>query len=155
MFAPTAPLDPGLYQYFLEMETVRSIRYSHFFSLCHLGIDQDGTNNTHAMVRSVANIVRQTIRETDLVGFAGERTLSVLLLNTEIQGAYLVAERLRNRVAEQTFSNEDAPIQLTASIGSACFPTHGSDATALLSRADEMLALARSQGGNRIAVPPT
>jgi diguanylate cyclase (GGDEF)-like protein len=154
MFAPTAPLDPGIYQYFLEMETVRSIRYSNFFSLCHLGIDQDGTN-THGLVRSVANIVRQTIRETDLIGFAGERTLSVLLLNTEIQGAYLVAERLRTRVAEQTFSNEHVPIQLTASLGSACFPTHGSDAATLLSRADEMLALARSLGGNRSAVPPT
>jgi diguanylate cyclase (GGDEF)-like protein len=107
------------------------------------------------MVRSVADIVRQTIRETDLIGFAGERTLSVLLLNTEIQGAYVVAERMRNRVAEQTFSNEDDPIQLTASIGSACFPTHASDATTLLSRANEMLAVARSQGGNRSAVPPT
>ncbi|MFZ5874842.1 MAG: GGDEF domain-containing protein [Nitrospirota bacterium] len=154
MFAPTAPLDPGIYQYFLEMETVRSIRYSHFFSLCHLGIDQDGTN-THAMVRSVADIVRQTIRETDLIGFANDRTLSVLLLNTEIQGAYVVAERVRNRVAEQTFSNEHAPIQLTTSIGGACFPTHGNDAITLLSRADEMLALARSQGGNQTAVPPS
>jgi diguanylate cyclase (GGDEF)-like protein len=154
MFAPTVPLDQGIYHYFLEKETVRSIRYSHFFSVCHLRIDQDGTN-VHAMVRTVANIVRQTIRETDLIGLAGDRTLSILLLNTEIQGAFLIAERLRSRVAEQTFSDAHAPIQLTASFGGACFPTHGSDATTLLSLADEMLTLAQSQGGNRTAVPPT
>jgi diguanylate cyclase (GGDEF)-like protein len=152
MFAPTVPLDRGIYQYFLEMETGRSIRYSHFFSLCHLGIDQDGSNH-RAMVRSVADIVRETIRETDLIGFSGDGTLSILLLNTEIQGAYLIAERLRHRVAEQTFSDEQLPIRLTASIGSACFPTHGSDAATLLSRADDMLALARSHGGNRTVIP--
>jgi diguanylate cyclase (GGDEF)-like protein len=152
MFAPTVPFDRGFYQYFLEMETGRSIRYANFFSVCHLGIDQDGFNN-HAMVRSVADIVRETIRETDLIGFTCDRTLSILLLNTEIQGAYLIAERLRHRVAEQTFSDDHIPIRLTASIGSACFPTHGSDATTLLSRADEMLALARSHGGNRTAIP--
>lgn len=152
MFSPTIPLDPGIYQYFLEMETGRSIRYCHFFSLCHLGIDQDGST-PHTMVRSVADIVRATIRETDLIGLAGDRTLSILLLNTEIHGAYLIAERLRHRIAEQTFSSEDIPVQLTASIGSACFPTHGNDATTLLSRADEMLVLARSHGGNRTTIP--
>jgi diguanylate cyclase (GGDEF)-like protein len=152
MFTPTVPFDRGIYQYFLEMETGRSIRYSNFFSLCHLGIDQNGSNHD-AIVRSVASVVRETIRETDLIGFGGDGTLSILLLNTEIHGAYTIAERLRRRVAEQTFSDEHLPLQLTASIGSACFPTHGSDAATLLSRADEMLALARSHGGNRTAIP--
>ncbi len=152
MFAPTVPLDPEIYQYFLEMETGRSIRYSHFFSLCHVGIDQNGSNH-HAMVRAVADILRETLRDTDLIGLTDDRTISILLLNTEIQGAYLIAERLRNRVTEQTFFDEYLPIRLTASIGGACFPTHGSDTTTLLSRANEMLALAQSWGGNRTAIP--
>ena len=153
MFARIVPLDREIYRYFLEMETGRSIRYAHFFSVCHLGIDQGGLNQ-HALVRSVADIVRETIRETDLIGFANDRTLSILLLNTEIQGATLIAERVRSRVAEQTFSDEQQPLRVTTSIGGACFPTHGSDAATLLLRAEEMLALARSQGGNQIAVPP-
>ena len=152
MFARTVPLSPDVYHYFLEMETSRSIRYCHFFSLCHLGIDQISSND-HLMVRSIADIVRETIRGTDLLGFAGDRTLSILLLNTEIQGAYVIAERLRNRVAEQTFSDDQAPIRLTASIGGASFPTHGNDATTLIWKANEMLAFARAQGGNRTAVP--
>ena len=150
--AATVPLDRGIYHYLLEMETRRAIRYSHFFSLCHLGIDQDRISDRE-LVCSVADIVRETIRETDVIGAADERTLSILLHNTEIQSAFQIAERIRSRIADQTFVAEHHPIRLTASMGSVCFPTHGNDAATLLLRADEMLALARRQGGNQIATP--
>lgn len=152
MYGAMVPLDGGTYHYLLQMETWRSIRYSHFFSLCHVGIDQDHLRKP-GVFSSVANIVRETIRQTDVIGFTNEQTLSILLLNADIQSASQVAERIRSRIELQTFLDEQRPLQLTASIGSACFPTHGNDANALLQRADEMLALARHSGGNRTAVP--
>jgi diguanylate cyclase (GGDEF)-like protein len=152
--AATVPVDRDTYHYLLGMETRRAVRYSHFFSLCHLSIDQEEPL-TRTFVCSVADIVRETIRETDVIGLAEERTLSILLLNTEIQNALQIGERIRTRVADHTFVADQQAIQLTASIGGVCFPTHGNDAVTLLSRADEMLALARRQGGNQTAIPPS
>jgi diguanylate cyclase (GGDEF)-like protein len=150
--AATVPVDRATYHYLLGMETRRAIRYSHFFSLCHLGLDQDHLSD-RTMVCSVADIVRETIRETDLIGLVEDRTLSILLLNTEIHNAQQIGERIRSRVADQTFIAEQQAMQVTASIGGVCFPTHGNDASTLLRRADEMLATARRNGGNQTAIP--
>ncbi|SRR5574341_125607 len=150
--AATGPVDQGTYHYLLAMETRRAVRYSHFFSLCHLNIDQDHPTD-RALVCAVADIVRQTIRETDLIGLTEERTLSILLLNTEIHNALQIGERMRIRVADQTFMADQQAVRLTASVGGVCFPTHGNDAATLLLRADEMLATARRLGGNQTAIP--
>ncbi|HET8760602.1 MAG TPA: GGDEF domain-containing protein [Nitrospiria bacterium] len=152
MFGATVPLDHGTYQQALQMETCRSIRYAHFFSVCHIGIDQDDLT-TEVPFCSVATIVRETIRETDLIGLTNGQTISILLLHADIQSAYQIAERIRSRIALQTFVNERHPLKVTASIGGACFPTHGNDAQTLLLRADEMLALAQRNGGNQTSVP--
>lgn len=150
--AATHPLDSAIYQYLLDHEVRRAVRYSHFFSICHVGLDQSA-NGDRDLVYTVSDILRQIIRETDVVGLLTGQTFSVLLHNTEIQNASQVGERLKNRIAEQTFRLENMPIQLTASIGGVCFPTHGNDAATLLVRADEMLALAKAQGGNQVLIP--
>lgn len=150
--AATVPVDRGTYHYLLEMETRRAVRYSHFFSLCHLRLDQDHSND-RSVISSVADIVRERIRETDVIGLAEERTLSILLLNTEIQNALHIGERIRARVVDHTFVTEQRAIRLTPSIGGVCFPTHGNDAATLLLRADEMLATAKRLGGNQTAIP--
>lgn len=150
--AATVPVDRETYYYLLGMETRRAVRYSHFFSLCHLSIDQDEPL-ARTVVCSVADVVRETIRETDVIGLAEEHTLSILLLNTEIHNALQIGERIRTRVADHTFVAGHQAVQLTASVGGVCFPTHGNDAAALLLRADEMLAIARRQGGNQTAIP--
>ena len=153
MFGPaTHPLDGGLYQYLLDLETRRAVRYAHFFSLCHIGLDQD-RDRDRTILCTAGDLIRETIRETDVIGLLNEQVFSVLLHNTEIQNAYLVAERIRDRVADQTFIAGSTHLRVTASIGSVCFPTHGNDTGTLLLRADAMLAAAKKQGGNQIAIP--
>jgi diguanylate cyclase (GGDEF)-like protein len=153
MFSPaTQPLERGLYHYILELETRRAVRYAHFFSLCHISLDQD-YDGDHTILSTVTDILRETIRETDIIGLVNERTLSVLLHNAEIQNAYVVAERIRTRIADQNFISGDTYHRGTGSIGCVCFPTHGNDATALLLRAGELLAAAQRQGGNASSIP--
>ena len=153
MFGPaTQPLERGLYQYILELETKRAVRYAHFFSICHVSLDQDHDGD-HTALCTVSDILRETIRETDIIGLVNERTLSILLYNAEIQNAYLVAERIRNRIADQNFISGNTYHRATGSIGCVCFPTHGNDATALLLRACELLAAAQRQGGNTSSIP--
>jgi hypothetical protein len=139
MFGPAAyPLNNGLYQYLLDLETRRAVRYSHFFSICHVGLDQDPGVDP-GIVHSAADILRETF--------------SILLHNTEIQNACQVAERIRSRVADQMFTAGNAHLRVTASIGCVCFPTHGNDTATVLLRAGEMLAEAKKHGGNKVAVP--
>ncbi len=153
MFGPAAqPLERGLYQYILDLETRRAVRYAHFFSLCHIGLDQ-GHDGGDDILSTVTDILRETIRETDVIGLLGEQTFSVLLHNAEIHNAYTVAERIRNRIAEQNFVSGHNSHRITASIGSVCFPTHGNDTATLLLRAGELLAAAKRHGGNTTAVP--
>ena len=153
MFGPaTQPLERGLYQYILELESRRAVRYAHFFSLCHVSLDQEHDGD-RTILCTVTEILRATIRETDVIGLLNEWTLSVLLHSAEIQNAYMVAERIRNRIADQNFVSGNNSLRVTASIGSVCFPTHGNDTTTLLLRAGELLAAAKRQGGNITAVP--
>ncbi len=153
MFGPaTHPLDSGVYQYLLDLETRRAVRYSHFFSICHVGLDQDRGVEPD-IVHAVADILRETIRETDMIGLLNGRTFSILLHYTEIQNACQVAERIRLRVAEQTFTAGNTPLRVTASVSSVCFPTHGNDTTTLLLRAGELLEEAKKHGGNKVTVP--
>jgi diguanylate cyclase (GGDEF)-like protein len=153
MFDPAAyPLNNGLYQYLLDLETRRAVRYSHFFSICHVGLDQDPGVDP-GIVHSAADILRETVRETDVIGLLNGLTFSILLHNTEIQNACQVAERIRSRVADQMFTAGNAHLRVTASIGCVCFPTHGNDTATVLLRAGEMLAEAKKHGGNKVAVP--
>ena len=153
MFGPAAyPLNNVLYQYLLDLETRRAVRYSHFFSICHVGLDQDHGVDP-GIVHTVADILRETVRETDVIGLLNGLTFSILLHNTEIQNACQVAERIRSRVADQMFTAGNAHLRVTASIGCVCFPTHGNDTTTVLLRAGEMLAEAKKHGGNKVAVP--
>jgi len=148
----TYPLNSTLYRYLVDLEIKRAVRYSRFFSVCHIALDQNCTGDA-AILDTTADIIREIIRDTDVLGRLGDGIFSILLHNTEIQNACLVANRIRNRVAEQTFISEGAKIRGTASIGSACFPTHSNDPAALLLKADEMLEVARLQGGNTVVIP--
>jgi GGDEF domain-containing protein len=76
-----------------------------------------------------------------------------LLHDAEIQNAYMVAERIRNRIADHNFVSGNNYYRTTASIGIVCFPTHGNDTTTLLLRAGELLTAAQCQGGNTTTVP--
>ena len=146
------PLNNTLYRYLVDLEVRRAVRYSRFFSISHIGLDHT-CKDDHGILNTTVDIVREVIRETDVLGYLGDGIFSVLLHNTDAQQASLVSNRIRNRIAEQTFISEGKPLHKTASIGSACFPTHSNDPNALLLKADEMLEIARLQGGNTVAIP--
>lgn len=151
--AATFPLTRELYRYAMDLETRRAVRYVRFVGLCQLSLDGDGDLDA-AMIRAVSAILRESLRETDLVGLLNGRTFSVLLENSEIHEAYLVGERIRCRIADHRFVSGDRAIQRTASVGCVCFPTHGNDTGTLLLAAGEMLETAQRLGGNAVAIPP-
>ncbi len=149
----TFPLTRELYRYVVDLEMRRAIRNVRFVGLCQLSLDGDSDPDAE-MVRTVSAILRGTLRETDIVGLLNDRTFSVLLDSSEIHEAYLVGERIRNRIADHRFTSEDRAIRRTVSVGCVSFPTHGCDTATILLAADEMLETAKRLGGNAVAIPP-
>jgi len=102
------------------------------------------------VLRAVAAIIRQALRGGDLVGRIGGEEFGVLMPKTTRAQAEMVAERLRDAVANTPFTLPSGKvIEVTLSAGLAV-RISGEDATRLLSRTDIALYKAKKDGRNLV-----
>jgi len=103
------------------------------------------------VLREVASRTNRNLRNFDLVARYGGEEFIVVMPDTDRDAAYAVAERLRRRVGEETFSvsTQVAEITVTISIGVAVVDGVGDTADAILKRADDALYRAKRSGRNR------
>ena len=112
--------------------------------------DEFGHQTGDAVLKQVARLLQETSRTGDLVARFGGEEFVVILPDTELVGAAILAERFRRVV-------EDAPWQhrpVTLSIGAADASRAGTCAD-LIKRADEALYAAKRQGRNRVVEAPS
>lgn len=108
------------------------------------------------VLAEVARRIVEHLRPTDLVARYGGEEFTVVLPNTELAGAAVVAERLREAVAASGFEVESpgGPQKVTVSLGVAVL--EGVEAAErLFERADRALYLAKQRGRNRVCFAPT
>ena len=129
-------------------------------TLAVLAIDLDHfkeINDAHGhpfgdlVLTGLANIMKETARDTDAVARLGGDEFIVVLPDTGWEGALTFAERIRRRVDETTFTSPTASIRITISVGVAL--ARGTDpvsAATLLQEADQSLYKAKSAGRNRV-----
>lgn len=156
----------GLYNYRylntrLNEEFKRAERYSEPLACIVLDIDrlqaindQCGRPFGDSVIRAVADSVRRSVREVDVVArFGGDEVLAVLP-STHFAGSVTVAERIWHDVQDKSyFSDRGQPLHVTLSIGVALFPSRDvRSKDALLRAADTALHHAKRDGGNRICV---
>ena len=96
----------------------------------------------------------EELRQYDAIGrFGGEEFVAVLS-GVDTGTAVRISERIRERVAllEVSLYGEPAPtmLGLSASIGVACYPEHGTEFEDLLRSADAALYVAKAAGRNRV-----
>ncbi|WP_198341827.1 ligand-binding sensor domain-containing diguanylate cyclase [Oceanisphaera avium] len=101
------------------------------------------------VLKVVAELIRNEIREVDFPARWGGEEFTILLPNTDLMTSVLVAERLRESVMEHDFGYLAADFKLTVSIGLA-EAAPGMDAVQLLANADVALYQAKGQGRNRV-----
>lgn len=100
----------------------------------------------------VADIMKDTARDTDAVARFGGDEFILVLPDTGWQGATAFAERLRINVDEHLFGDEVTSLQVTVSVGVAVAPAISEHAPSmLLAEADRSLYRAKSAGRNRIS----
>ncbi|MEA2495067.1 MAG: diguanylate cyclase, partial [Thermoleophilaceae bacterium] len=98
------------------------------------------------LLGSVGAILRETPRQIDMCARLGSGRFAILLPYTDEHGAYLLAERIRERVAP--LSGGHAPM----SLGVAGFPRSGASGHQVFQSAENALAEAREAGGDRVMV---
>jgi len=95
--------------------------------------------------------LKDNLREYDSVARYGGEEFLLLLPNTEVDIAMIVAEKLRKTIAAPVFLiNENIDISITSSFGVACNKGENIEWRQLLSQADQALYLAKFQGKNRV-----
>ncbi len=110
--------------------------------------DQHGHAVGDQVLAGIGAALRGVLRARDFAGRNGGEEFSVLLPDTEIAAALEIAERIRATIAEITVPGTDVPV--TASLGVAGFPDHGSTLERLERLADAALYVAKRQGRNRV-----
>ncbi len=112
--------------------------------------DSIGHHNGDRVLKHIASLIQETLRQTDQIFRFGGEEFVVLLSDTDLQAAMMVAERIRIAV-EFSFIKipEHGTVQATVSLGASSFSGEDSRES-LFARADEALYKAKSTGRNRV-----
>ena len=104
------------------------------------------------VLREFALRIRKAIRNIDLACRYGGEEFVIVMPETDVAVATMVAERLRRRIATEPFTIEQGARQLTVtiSIGLAALADANDNSAAILKRADTALYRAKNEGRNRV-----
>jgi diguanylate cyclase (GGDEF)-like protein/putative nucleotidyltransferase with HDIG domain len=154
--ALTGLLNRRAFEELLNFELDRSRRTNRPVSIIIGEIDGLGRLNTergHAAgdtaLQQVASDMAKWKRRIDSAGRLGGEKFGVILPETDEDGAFLVAERLR-RAARRTFAQDALP--LTISFGVAGYPVHGDQFGTLMGAAVRAVHAAAELGRDRSVV---
>jgi diguanylate cyclase (GGDEF)-like protein len=148
----------------LETEFSRAERHSEPLACCILDIDRLKVHNERggrtlgdAVLRGVAEVIKGSIRDSDVVARYGGDEFFVMLPATHFAGSLVVASRIWRDVASRTFAARDGAAsgeaRVTASLGVALFPSRDVRTKEALLQALELALLeAKRRGGNRLCV---
>lgn len=102
-------------------------------------------------ISAFAELLRQTCRDTDVIGRLEDGRFAIILAGSDSRGAQLAATRLLGEIHARGANLSAAPGPLSASIGIALFPVDGFSADELLESASAALSEAKRLGGNQVA----
>ena len=114
--------------------------------------DEYGHQVGDEALKHIANIIKNQIRESDIVfRYGGEEFLIIFSYNS-LKSAIYLAEKLRLAIEQKQFILEDLSINITASIGlSEYVPYLGKDYKSIISDADKELYKAKANGRNKVS----
>ncbi|MEW6739745.1 MAG: GGDEF domain-containing protein [Nitrospirota bacterium] len=103
------------------------------------------------VLKEVSARLRNSLRKYDILGRYGGEEFLVILPNTSFEDTRVVAERIWRTIRERPFVIADLSINVTASMGIACFDGADNDLNHVLKRADDGLYKAKNEGRDMIA----
>lgn len=145
----------------LTQEVSRSLRYDENVSILMLDVDHfKKFNDTYGhavgdlVLKLVADVIRKTIRQDiDIPARFGGEEMLVLMPDTGVDGAMVLAERVRAAIEEAGLPHTDGSIlQVKVSVGVATAPQHGKTTADLVEAADAALYYSKRNGRNQVTL---
>lgn len=155
----TGLYNRGHWEEALRLEFARHGRYGTSASLVMFDIDHfKRVNDTYGhqagdkVIQCVADTIRGHVRDVDVAGRYGGEEFAVLLPDTDKDGAYQFAERLRRAVEAREVEHEGALIRCTISLGVADLQQPVATYKSLIEQADQALYTSKKQGRNQVTL---
>ncbi|RKX27186.1 MAG: hypothetical protein DRP45_01665 [Candidatus Zixiibacteriota bacterium] len=151
------------YRYFVQKlheERKRAVRYSLPLSVVMVDIDwfkkindSYGHEVGNVVLKTLADVIRQCVRDVDIFARYGGEEFVVILPQTPLSEAEHIGERIREQV-EQTIITVGASVKLkiTVSIGVSSYPENERSEEELLEAADQAMYQAKKSGKNLVCV---
>ncbi|MDH4275473.1 MAG: GGDEF domain-containing protein, partial [Gammaproteobacteria bacterium] len=143
----------------LQQEFARAKRHAVPLSLILIDLDLfKKINDTYGhpagdqVLRASADAVKEGLRKPDILARYGGEEFAIILPQTDIRGAQIVAERLRAKIAEYPIIYDTHTIPITASIGVCEFHATMQKYETLLFNADIALYASKDRGRNCVTV---
>ena len=123
-------LKPHAFEFVLDGELRRAVRSQNYLTLVTVETSREYDGMSVAADRGtvgeVAQIIRNEVRDTDVLGLTNQGLISLVLLDADYENSTRVIDRLVDRM-----NHYDFPTPLRLSVGAACYPTDAIDAESL------------------------
>jgi diguanylate cyclase (GGDEF)-like protein len=143
----------------LEIEMARASRYGLILGLVLLDVDhfkdyndRVGHRGGDVLLRRLATVLLESVRETDIVARYGGEEFAVILPHTSLADSVVLAERIRVAVEREPFAQASCQRlgRVTVSIGVAAWLHDSHTVEGLVEAADAALYAAKAAGRNRV-----
>jgi diguanylate cyclase (GGDEF)-like protein len=139
----------------VDREIARSARSGRGFCLLMMDLDElKAVNDRHGhfigdrVLRGVGEVIAEGVRRIDIAARYGGDEFVVLLPETEVTGAYVLAEKIRLGIADLTVPGTE--VRTSMSVGVVSFPDDGRTSDELMISADQAMYASKHAGKNRV-----
>lgn len=142
--------------------TKRAISHNEIFSFLTIDIDKfKAINDTHGhpfgdeVIRYLGKVLIENSRSMDSIGRIGGEEFAILMPKTDIDEAFHLADRLREKVAKYYINHNGISIRITVSIGISYLIETDKDLRTIIERSDRALYEAKDTGRNKVCIVNT
>ncbi|MCK4765476.1 MAG: GGDEF domain-containing protein [Candidatus Aminicenantes bacterium] len=150
----TQLFNRGYMDELLKNEYERAKRYKRRFCVIMLDIDNFKSINTvygyskgDIVIKKISNVLRDSVREVDSVGRWGGEEFFIILPETGLDEAVVIAERIRDSVEKITFEEIDKRVTITAGVAQS---KEKKDCSQLVKRVGKLLLEGKNLGKNMV-----
>lgn len=143
----------------IKNEQQRQMRLQKTFTLILGDIDNfKKLNDTHGhdagdyVLQSVAQLLREQVRGIDCPSRWGGEEFLIMLIETDIESGRTVAERIRSKIEEASFTFNGTPLPITMTFGLSQYQGANDTLDSCIKRADKALYAGKYEGKNRVIV---
>ncbi len=141
----------------MNEELERAARYNETMTFLMIDLDDfKATNDSYGhlhgdfVLTEIAQLIRSSIRLTDVAGRIGGEEFGVIIINASKRTSRSTAERIKSSIAKNHFENDGISSRIAASIGMAEYPFDGHNLKEIILKADQAMYTVKANGGNGV-----